>query len=196
MTAFVTQREFLYISAKYYPYFSDTYLEKYGIISRLKWSRQVVNDECHNLQLPVNLIIISHTGLSNCSTYSECVQQCLIVLNMHTINNRWFDIGYNFLIGGDGSIYEGRGYYKEGSHTRLWNSKSLGIAFIGNFEEIEAPEKQITAALYLLNISVEMEFLNKDYKVLGALQLRPTPSPGKKLYEQIKKWPNWCKEPL
>ena len=45
----------------------------------------------------------------------------------------WDDIGYSFLIGGDGLIYEGRGWNKKGAHTYCYNQLSYGIAFIGNY---------------------------------------------------------------
>lgn len=41
------------------------------------------------------------------------------------------DIGYNFMIGGDGNIYEGRGWHKQGAHTSGYNRGSIGIAYIG-----------------------------------------------------------------
>lgn len=187
----------MYISAKYTVYLIlDTALEDYGIVPRLNWSGQKVNDKCTDLHMPVKLIVISHTESTNCSTYFECVQQCLQVLKKHTINHGLIDIGYNFLIGGDGSIYEGRGFYKEGNHTMNFNNISFGIAFIGNFEKDKAPKKQIESAQYLINISVEMELVTRNHKVNGALQLMPTTSPGKKLFEQIQKWPDWCKIPF
>ena len=40
----------------------------------------------------------------------------------------------SFLIGGDGNVYEGTGWSKEGAHTYGWNKKSLGLVFIGNFQ--------------------------------------------------------------
>ena len=39
-----------------------------------------------------------------------------------------------FLIGGDGNVYEGVGWMKEGAHTYGYNKKSVGLAFIGNFQ--------------------------------------------------------------
>lgn len=43
-------------------------------------------------------------------------------------------IYFSFLIGGDGKVYEGVGFHKVGAHTRGYNTRSLGIAFIGNFQ--------------------------------------------------------------
>lgn len=42
-------------------------------------------------------------------------------------------LNFSFMVGGDGKIYEGRGWHKIGSHTRGYNSKSIAIAFLGNF---------------------------------------------------------------
>lgn len=41
---------------------------------------------------------------------------------------------FSFLIGSDGQVYEGVGWHKVGTHTIGYNSKSVGIGFIGNFE--------------------------------------------------------------
>jgi N-acetylmuramoyl-L-alanine amidase len=38
----------------------------------------------------------------------------------------WDDIGYNFLVGEDGNIYEGRGWTQTGAHCIGYNSKSIG----------------------------------------------------------------------
>lgn len=39
----------------------------------------------------------------------------------------------SFLIGGDGSVFEGRGWGVMGAHAKGHNGDSLGIAFMGNF---------------------------------------------------------------
>ncbi len=36
---------------------------------------------------------------------------------MNDPGRKYCDIGYNFLIGGDGNVYEGRGWDRQGSHT-------------------------------------------------------------------------------
>jgi N-acetylmuramoyl-L-alanine amidase len=47
--------------------------------------------------------------------------------------NGWLDIGYNFVVGEDGLVYEGRGWGRVGAHAVNWNSRSIGIAVIGDF---------------------------------------------------------------
>ncbi|XP_044732642.1 peptidoglycan-recognition protein LA-like isoform X3 [Chrysoperla carnea] len=177
------------------PYNNDTDLEKNGIVPHIKWSRQSINDEITDLKLPVKLIIIQHTVTPNCSTYSSCVDICKSILNYHTVTNHYLDIGYNFLIGGDGLIYEGLGFYKEGAHTITYNKKSLGIAFIGNFEKYPATQNQIEAAKNLFKLAVELKVLAEDYRILAASDLTATLSPGKFLIEQLKDIPSWSKIP-
>lgn len=36
----------------------------------------------------------------------------------HMESRNWDDIGYNFMVGGDGDVYEGRGWDKQGAHTK------------------------------------------------------------------------------
>lgn len=43
------------------------------------------------------------------------------------------DIGYNFLIGGDGGVYVGRDWGFAGAHTLGFNTRAFALAFIGNF---------------------------------------------------------------
>ena len=39
----------------------------------------------------------------------------------------------SFLIGGDGNVYEGRGWNDLGAHTSNYNSVGYGYCFIGSF---------------------------------------------------------------
>lgn len=40
---------------------------------------------------------------------------------------------YNFMIGEDGNVYEGRGWSMVGGYMLYWNIVSLGIVVMGNF---------------------------------------------------------------
>jgi N-acetylmuramoyl-L-alanine amidase len=53
--------------------------------------------------------------------------------NHHMDRNGWADIGYNFVVGEDGRVYTARGALRVGTHAAGCNSRSLGIAVIGNF---------------------------------------------------------------
>ena len=112
----------------------------------------------------------------------------------HMDERGWDDIGYNFLIGGDGGIYVGRGWNQQGAHSRGFNTKSICIAFIGRFNRNEPPQCQLIAAQQLIEEGVKLNKLAKDYRLYGHRQLRPFDSPGLVLYKIIQKWGHWSPE--
>ena len=54
----------------------------------------------------------------------------------------WPDIGYHFVIGGDNRAYVGRNWNRMGGHTKNMNRKSIGIAFLGNYQK-HIPERRM-----------------------------------------------------
>ncbi len=45
------------------------------------------------------------------------------------------DIGYHFVVDKDGTVYTGRPAEQPGAHTLHWNSRSLGLCYIGGLDE-------------------------------------------------------------
>ncbi|XP_072930536.1 peptidoglycan-recognition protein LC-like isoform X2 [Epargyreus clarus] len=161
------------------------------IVSRLDWVAQPVEHELNKLILPAPWVIITHTATGSCFTQSECVLHVRNIQTFHIESRGWDDIGYNFLVGGDGSVYYGRGWDYEGAHTKYYNKYSIGIAFIGTFNS-EAPTKQqVEACQKLIKLGVELKKLAKDYKLLAHRQLMSTLSPGDRVYNIIKEWPHF-----
>jgi N-acetylmuramoyl-L-alanine amidase len=122
------------------------------------------------------------------------------------------------LVAGDGQIYEGAGWHKVGAHTRGYNTRSLGLAFIGNFTSNclifvlhmgilifvfsnyhivgQLPvQKQLKVAKDFLQCGVELGELSKNYKLFGARQVSSTSSPGLKLYRELQDWPHFTRSP-
>lgn len=108
-------------------------------------------------------------------------------------NNGWDDIGLNFLVGADGRAYEGCGY-TVGAHTKSYNRLSICIAFIGDFQLYEAPEKQLNVAKKLIDYGISVNKIHPDYVLYGQRQLRNFDSPGILLYNQIVLWSHWSKD--
>lgn len=69
------------------------------------------------------------------------------------------DVGYNFMIGPDGTIYEGRSLAYTPAHARGENPGNIGIAFVGDYTSEELTEAQVTSARSL------MEQLNYVYGI-------------------------------
>jgi hypothetical protein len=60
--------------------------------------------------------------------------------DLHVNTNGWDDIGYNWLIDAEGTVYEGRGNGRLGAHFSCMNGATVGICMIGNFENIPPTE--------------------------------------------------------
>lgn len=121
--------------------------------------------------------------------------ECIIIVNylqkLHTGPDfRFSNIGYNFLISGDGNVYECRGWYKQGAHTSGYNRGSIGISIIGNFNNKLPNIKQISDVLTLIAQGNELKILANDYEIFAAAQLKNTISPGYAFMKLIKTWPH------
>ncbi len=103
----------------------------------------------------VEHVIIHHSAGSNTSTnFTQVVRDIYLY---HTQVNGWSDIGYNYLIDKEGTIYKGRdpdnGEQDNviGAHFCGKNSNTMGICLLGNFEEADiAPSERAIEALVKL----------------------------------------------
>ncbi|XP_034480254.1 peptidoglycan-recognition protein LC-like isoform X5 [Drosophila innubila] len=161
------------------------------VISVQNWGGRQPKGNLTKLDLPVHRVIISHTAAEGCESEDVCAARVRVIQGFHMDGWNWDHIGYNFLIGGDGLVYEGRGWDDQGAHTRGYNVDSIGISFIGTFIQIWPTEYQLRACQLLLEEGVRLKKLVPNYKLYGHRQLSATESPGELLYGIIQKWPHW-----
>ncbi|XP_017956453.2 peptidoglycan-recognition protein LC isoform X5 [Drosophila navojoa] len=161
------------------------------VLSVAEWGGRQPRKELTKLVPPVHRVIISHTAAEGCETRDVCESRVQIVQNFHMDGWNWDHIGYNFLVGGDGLVYEGRGWEQQGAHTKGYNTDSIGISFIGTFVKIRPTDAQLYACQKLLEEGVRLKKLAPDYDLYGHRQLSATESPGDVLYRIIQSWPHW-----
>lgn len=175
---------------------SDPTIKGVRIVPRVEWGAQPPTKDPEKLQkLPPPYVIISHTASTFCYTQAQCVLNVRVAQTFHIESKGWDDIAYNFLVGGDGNVYEGRGWGVVGAHTFNYNIMSIGISFIGTFNTVAPTKAQIHAATKLIEFGVENGHIRKDYKLLGHRQCVKTESPGEVLYNIIKTWEHWSPTP-
>ncbi|XP_061399896.1 peptidoglycan-recognition protein SC2-like [Musca vetustissima] len=160
------------------------------IISKSEWGAAPANGKT-TLGNGLAYAVIHHTAGNYCSTKAACMQELRNIQSYHQKTLGWADIGYNFLIGGDGNIYEGRGWNVMGAHATNWNSKSIGISFLGNYNNSKPTAAQISAAKSLLAAAVSRGQIVSGYTLYGHRQVGSTECPGTNLWNEIKQWPNW-----
>merc|ERR1719394_90630 len=128
-------------------------------------------------------VIGHHTAGSQCFSYDECVSNVRATQNYHMNSLGWSDVGYNFLIGEDGYIYEGRGFYRQGAHCSNWNSITLGFSVMGDFSYKLPNKKALDAVDILLNHMEEKGYVNsRCYEFSGHRDHGSTICPGDPLY--------------
>lgn len=113
------------------------------------------------LQLPVDLVVIAHTVTPFCGSFTHCSQIVASIQEHHLFGLNISDIGYNFVIGGDGNIYVGRGW----DTVNFQRNQSISVSFIGNFVLDELNLNMIDAFQLLMNDGVKKGKLKKNYKL-------------------------------
>jgi N-acetylmuramoyl-L-alanine amidase len=139
------------------------------IITRAQWGARAARSFTR-LSRPVANAIVHHTAGAACSNQAKCKQQMKEIQNLHMNKNRWVDIGYNFCVGGDGLVYEGRGWMRVGAHTPNFNSVSIGICFIGTFTKTLPTAAALNAAKALIRCGVNNRHIKSGYRLGGHRQ--------------------------
>lgn len=147
------------------------------------------------------VIIIHHTATSYKSSTSKQIKK---IYKYHSYTKKWGDIGYNYIIGEDGFIYQGRygnngvmgGHSYNSSEKINYNSGSIGIAVLGNYENKkmssaaqDSLEKLVgwLAANNGISVKASINFHGKslDNSVIGHRNVASTACPGKNIYSDM-----------
>lgn len=68
---------------------------------------------------------------------------------LHMQDNGWADVGYHFLIGTDGQVYQGRDLQVRGVHVGGFNTGSVGVCLLGDFTRRDPLPAQLESLLML-----------------------------------------------
>lgn len=100
----------------------------------------------------------------------------------------WADVGYNFMIGEDGHVYEGRGWNNVGAHTYGWNRNSVSFAFLGNYNNKGPEARAIRSLKEMICWGLKNGKISTNYSLFGHRDKSKTDSPGHYLYAIISKF--------
>ncbi|CAG2176188.1 unnamed protein product, partial [Oppiella nova] len=168
-------------------------------MSRNQWKARSrkANDPPQRLPTPVSHVFIHHTVTPDqCHNQAAYVAAVRSMQDFHMDNRNWSDIGYNFLMGGDGRIYEARGWYTVRAHTLGMNDKSVNLALMGNYESVAPPKKMLDLAQKWVECAVEKGVVSGLYQLHGHRDQTCTSSPGQAFYDIIKSWKYFKGGPL
>ncbi|GAB6025843.1 peptidoglycan recognition protein 1 [Chamberlinius hualienensis] len=160
-------------------------------VSREEWgSRYPIGGG--NLSLPVDYVFIHHTDMPPENTTIGCIAMVQYIQEYHVIHNGWDDIGYNFLVCGDGRVYVGRDWNHVGAQTYNWNSKSLGFSLIGTYHDVLPSDIILSTTEMLIQCGIELNAIKSDiYGLYGHRDGSCTTCPGNTLYSELSNWSHW-----
>jgi hypothetical protein len=99
-----------------------------NIVARAEWGAKPAKGLTNLNSVRVIMCVLHHTT----GTYAGPQTVRNIQAFHQGPTRKWADIAYSFLVAPDGTIFEGRGWGKQGAHARGHNSSSIGIAYIGD----------------------------------------------------------------
>lgn len=180
------------------------------LVERHEWEAAPAKDGLIAFELPARRIILTHTedqiegcttrvGDEDCRLISqlkllspqpECIER---VKSVQALHSDLKDIPYNFLVGDDGYVYEGRGFEFQGEITKTSSASNfddigLFVAFIGTFADVEPTELQKSSLNDFLESSVRRDMIDENFIVLSQDQLTLSATPAQGLLEVTKSW--------
>ncbi|XP_026501369.2 peptidoglycan-recognition protein LB-like [Vanessa tameamea] len=174
---------------------NEVQIYDFPFTTRAQWQARPAKEKLP-LSMPVPFVVIHHSNIPPvCRDNRQCCQSMRVMQNFHMDDRHWWDIGYNFAVGGDGVAYEGRGWDVLGAHALHFNNVSIGICLIGDWSNSIPPTQQLKTAQALIAAGVEMGYIKNDYKLVGHRQVRDTDCPGNALFEEIQNWNHYSPFP-
>lgn len=128
------------------------------VVTRAEWgadeSLKKTSGGCKRTFFKTQQLFVHHTAGTNFDKDPYATMRAIYWY--HTVRQGWCDIGYNFVISHNGTIFEGRwarkyasfehhdgesrdGRIVTGAHVSGFNSGSVGISLMGNFSQVELP---------------------------------------------------------
>lgn len=130
------------------------------IVTRAEWgadeSVKRTSGDCERKFFNVQQLFVHHTAGTNDNPHPKATMRSIYWF--HVVRRGWCDIGYNFVVGSNGRLFEGRwarsyspwethdsenaqGQAVGGAHTSGFNSGSVGVSLMGNFSTIPLPSE-------------------------------------------------------
>ncbi len=167
-----------------------TQLRSLGVVPREDWGAR--RTRCTSRDAAKRRMAIHYTV-----TPSSNPERQVRAIQAYHQRRGWCDVGYHFLVGIDGTIYEGRPLHLLGAHVGGNNTGNIGISFIGCFHPtsrcsswgpVRPPEVMLRSAARLISRLSDIYGISIDgSRIKGHRDHRgaSTNCPGDHLYERI-----------
>lgn len=165
-----------------------------NLITRAQWGARPPKSTL-DIKVPVPEFFVHHTNTGECLNITSCIESVRSIQNFHMDIRKWDDIGYNFLVGEDGNVYEGRGWTHVGAQVKGYNSKSFGTSVIGTYMTKLPNDKALNALRNVIACGVQLGKMLPGYRLYGHRDAEQTDCPGDTMYKEIQTWPQYSHLP-
>lgn len=139
--------------------------EKPQTIAQQEWRAGLPPPTAGRKATVVRHCVIHHSAGSNTDTnYTNTVRNIYL---LHTQSNGWDDIGYNFIIAQNGTIFSGRDALGvgdedniQGAHFCAKNSGTMGVCLLGNYNTTQPQPAMLRSLTDLLSWKLHKEELS------------------------------------
>ncbi|MER7570570.1 FG-GAP-like repeat-containing protein [Streptomyces sp. NPDC126514] len=120
------------------------------IITQAEWGASTDYNGTPSYGTDIKAAVVHHTGVDSDNTLScaESKARMRTIQQAH-FGQDYFDVGYNFVVDKCGQIFEGRSGGMDlpvtGAHDAGFNTDTLGISYIGNFESAKPTKAALDA---------------------------------------------------
>ncbi|MBC2901427.1 FG-GAP-like repeat-containing protein [Streptomyces cupreus] len=120
------------------------------VITQAEWGASTDYNGTPSYGTDIKAAVIHHTGVDSDNTLScaESRARMRTIQQAH-FSQDYFDVGYNFVVDKCGQIFEGRSGGMDlpviGAHDAGFNTDTLGISYIGNFESAKPTKAALDA---------------------------------------------------
>lgn len=157
----------------------------YVLVPRSKWTKNVPRSNSRAIGR-VTRITIHHTAEHGAVATLPDIEVVRRIENYHRNGRKWCAIGYHYLIGKDGRVYEGRPANLQGAHVLSENENNIGISMMGDFDKKLPSARQLAALKAFLEDTRDRFKVGKN-RVYGHRDLNRSVCPGDALYGWLRK---------
>lgn len=121
--------------------------QKPAIIDLVDSLERHARDRYFRRKSPPQFVVLHHSGSRHGPNAELSVRA---IARYHVRTRGWPGIGYHYVVGADGSIFQTNRHETVSYHAGGVNEKSLGVCLLGNFVSGPPPAAQVAAAVRLL----------------------------------------------
>jgi N-acetylmuramoyl-L-alanine amidase len=142
--------------------------ERPPTVPQTEWRAGLTPPRTAPTATPVRFVIVHHeAGSNNPVNFTQTVRNIYL---LHTQTNGWADIGYNFVVAQNGTIFDGRdgqgrldGDNVLGAHFCGKNSNTMGICLLGNYMTAEPSSAALASLARVISWKLAKENLTNPF---------------------------------